>query len=65
MVDNGDGTETLTVASLPAGTIVKLSFLRLCIASDSFELRFHRDLTVLGGMVVECAWEFMELLTTP
>jgi len=65
MVDNGDGTETLTVATLPAGTIVKISFLRLCIAPDSFELRFHRDLATAGGMVVECAWEFVELLTTP
>lgn len=65
LVDNGDGTETLTVASLPTGTIVKLSLLRLCVAPDSFELRFHRDLTVMGGMVVECSWEFMELLTTP
>lgn len=65
MVDNGDGTETLTVASLPAGTIVKLSLLRLCVAPDSFELHYHRDLGTAGGMVVECAWEFVELLTTP
>jgi hypothetical protein len=65
MVDNGDGTETLTVAAIPAGTIAKLSFLRLCVAPDTFELRFHRDLSVPGAMVVECAWEFVELLTTP
>lgn len=65
LVDNGDGTETLTVATLPAGTITKISFLRLCVAPDSFELRFHRDLTVMGGTVVECTWEFTELLTTP
>lgn len=65
IVDNGDGTETLTVASLPAGTITKLSLLRLCVAPDSFELRFHRDIATAGSMVVECAWEFTELLTTP
>lgn len=65
VVNNGNGTETLTVASLPSGAIVKISLLRLCVAPDSFELRFHRDLAVKGGMVVECAWEFSELLTTP
>lgn len=66
MVDNGDGTETLTLSGgLGVSAITKISLLRLCVAPDSFELRFHRDLTVAGGMVVECAWEFTELLTTP
>lgn len=65
MVDNGDGTETLTILTPPSGTIVKISWLRLCVAPDTFELRYHRDLTTIGGMVVECAWEFTELLTTP
>lgn len=65
VVDNGNGTENITVASLPAGTISKISWLRFCVAPDSFELRFHRDITTPGGMVVECAWEFTELLTTP
>lgn len=65
VVDNGNGTEDITVASLPAGTISKISWLRFCVAPDSFELRFHRDIATPGGMVVECAWEFTELLTTP
>lgn len=65
MVDNGDGTETITIVSPPSDVISKISFLRLCVAPDSFELRFHRNLAVTGGMVVECAWEFTELLTTP
>lgn len=65
VVDNGNGTEDITMAGLPSGVISKISWLRLCVAPDSFELRFHRDLTVTGGMVVECAWEFSELLTTP
>lgn len=65
VVDNGNSTENITVASLPAGTISKISWLRFCVAPDSFELRFHRDLSTSGGMVVECAWEFTELLTTP
>lgn len=65
VVDNGNGTEDITVASLPSGTITKLSWLRFCTAPDSFELRFHRDLTTTGNMIVECAWEFNEILTTP
>lgn len=66
MVNNGDGTETLTLSGgLGASAITKISLLRLCVAPDSFELRFHRDLAVAGGMAVECAWEFTELLTTP
>lgn len=65
VADNGDGTETITVATLPAGTITKLSWLRFCVAPDAFQLNFHRDLTTQGGMIVECAWEFTELLTTP
>lgn len=68
MVDNGDGTETLSFAvldALPAGTIVKISWLRLCVAPDSFSLRFHRDIATAGNMIVECAWEFTELLTAP
>lgn len=65
VVDNGDGTENITLGSLPAGTISKISWLRFCVAPDSFELRFHRDLTTQGNTIVECAWEFTELLTTP
>lgn len=65
MVDNGNGTETLTVASIPGGTVVKISLLRLCVAPDTFQLNFHRDIATIGGMIVECAWEFTELLTTP
>lgn len=65
VVDNGDGTENVTLSSSTSSAIAKISWLRLCVAPDSFELRFHRDLTTSGGMVVECAWEFSELLTTP
>jgi len=65
VVDNGNGTEDIAMAGVPSGTIEKISWLRFCVAPDSFELRFHRDLSVQGGMIVECAWEFTELLTTP
>lgn len=63
-VANGNGTEDITVASVPAGTITKLSWLRRCVAPDTFELRFHRDFPS-RGMIVECAFNFTELLTTP
>lgn len=65
VVDNNDGTETLTLAASVGATITKISWLRFCVAPDSFELRFHRDITIPGNMIVECAWEFTELLTTP
>lgn len=65
VTDNMDGTETLTMAASVGGTIAKISWLRFCVAPDSFELRFHRDITIPGNMIVECAWEFTELLTTP
>lgn len=64
-VDNNDGTETLTLSVLSSGSVAKISWLRFCVAPDSFELRYHRDLTTAGNMIVECAWEFTELLTTP
>lgn len=62
-VDNGDATETLTVASPPAlADIVKTSFLKLCTAPDQFELTYHRN---GSGFIGECEFVMMELLTTP
>lgn len=62
-VDNGDGTETLSVPSAPLlTTIVKTSFLKLCTAPDQFELRYHRDGL---GFIAECEFVMTELLTTP
>jgi hypothetical protein len=65
VVDNGNGTENITLSSSVSANIAKISWLRFCVAPDSFELRFHRDITTPGNMIVECAWEFTELLTTP
>ena len=62
-VDNGDGTETLTVDSPPTlATIAKTSFLKFCTAPDQFELRYHRD---GSGFIAECEFTLTELLTTP
>lgn len=63
VVNNGDGTETISIPSAPAlADISKVSFLRLCTAPDQFELRYHRDGL---GFVAECEFMFSELLTTP
>lgn len=62
-VDNGNGTETLSVASPPAfADIVKASFLKFCTAPDQFELKYHRNGT---GFIGECEFVMTELLTTP
>lgn len=65
VVDNNDGTEDITLNASINANVAKISWLKFCVAPDSFELRFHRDLSTPGGVIVECAWEFSELLTTP
>lgn len=66
-VDNGNGTETLTVnATTPLLAVIsKVSFLKFCTAPDIFELTFHRDISIAGGMTVECSFVMTELLTSP
>jgi hypothetical protein len=62
-VNNGDGTETLSIPSPPSfATISKVSFLRLCTTPDQFQLTYHRD---GSGFVAECEFVMTELLTTP
>lgn len=62
-VNNGDGTETLSVSTPPLlADIVKTSFLRLCTAPDQFELVHHRD---GQEFITECSFVMTELLTTP
>lgn len=62
-VNNG-ATDTLTVdgAINLIKTVQRVSFLRLCVAPDGFELRYHRN---GQDFVTECSFEFRELLTTP
>lgn len=61
---NSGATDTLTVdnAISLVKTVQHVSFLRLCVAPDEFELRYHRN-----GLdfVTECSFEFRELLITP
>jgi hypothetical protein len=67
-VNNGNGTETLTMATgVPnLADIARVSFLRYCVCtSDTFELTFHRDLSEVGAHIVECSFSFTELLFSP
>lgn len=68
VLDNGDGTENLTLSPGSISTIKpvkRVSWLRHVVAPDTFELVYNRDLTRVGGMIVECAFVLQELLTTP
>lgn len=61
---NEGATDELTLDAGPnlVKTIKRISFLKLCTAPDEFELRYHRN---GQDFIVECAFEFRELLTTP
>ena len=62
-VDNGNGTETLSIDTPPVlADIVKTSYLRVCTAPDQFELRYHRD---GADFITSCEFVMTELLTTP
>lgn len=63
-VDNGDGTETLTLDGDPPlfADITKVSFLKLCTVPDRFELRYSRN---GSEFICECDFGLQELLTTP
>lgn len=62
-VDDGNGTETLSVDTPPnLVDIAKTSFLRLATAPDQFELKYYRD---GAGFIAECEFVMTELLSTP
>lgn len=62
-VDNGDGTETLSVSSAPTvAQTSKICFLKRCCAPDRFEIVSHRN---GAGFIAECEFTLTELLTTP
>lgn len=63
-VDNGDGTETISIDAGPSGTLREVCFLKLYTAPDRYELRY----TPTGDsddFICEVAMVFQELLTTP
>jgi hypothetical protein len=68
-VDNGNGTETVTVVSMGAFNLAdvdRVSFLRFCtLAQNSFEVVMGRDLPGLGANICRCDFSFQELLTSP
>lgn len=62
---NSGATDTINVdgsINFLTKVVQRVSFLRLCVAPDEFELRYHRN---GQDFVTECSFEFRELLTTP